>query len=336
MKIIFFEVLKGEREYFEKALPGFEVVCYEEKLNKENLELAKDAEILSVFINSTVNKELIDSMPNLKFITTRSTGYEHIDKDYCKEKGIVASNVPAYGSYTVAEFTIGLLMNLSRKILYAHHRLRTGTDYSVEGLGGFDLMGKTIGIIGTGKIGKNVAKIAKGLSMKVIAFDLYPDQAFATEHGLEYKNLDDVIKESDVITLHVPYTKENHHIINKERIATMKKGVYIINTARGDLMDTSALIWGLNEGIVAGAGLDVLEGEKDLKEEMEILAASGGEAKAKDYKTLFADHVLIDMPNVIVTPHIAFYSKEAEEEIIKTTVDNINSFNSGNPVNLLK
>jgi D-lactate dehydrogenase len=144
-----------------------------------------------------------------------------------------------------------------------------------------------------------------------------------------------VIAQSDIITLHTPYTKENHHLINKENISMMKKGVYLINTARGALIDTEALLWGLKEGIVAGAGLDVLEDEKNLKEEIKILS-SGGVDILKDYKTLLEDHVLIDMPNVIVTPHIAFYSKEAEEEIMKVTVNNIQGFISGNPVNLVK
>ena len=192
-----------------------------------------------------------------------------------------------------------------------------------------------MGVIGTGKIGKNVVKIAKGFDMNVIAYDLYPDSAFAKENNFEYKNLTEVVSMSDVITLHTPYNKENHHLLNKKNISLMKKGVYLINTARGALIDTEALLWGLEEGIIAGAGLDVLEDERNLKEEMKILS-SGGKEILKDYKILLEDHVLIDMPNVTVTPHIAFYSKEAEEEIMKVTVSNIQGFISGNPTNLVK
>jgi len=202
-------------------------------------------------------------------------------------------------------------------------------------LRGFDLSGKTLGVIGTGKIGKNVIKIAKGFGMKVIACNLHPDLDFAKEFDFEYKDLPEVVSKADILTLHVPYSKENHHLINKENILKMKKGVYLINTARGELIDTDALIWGLHEGIIAGAGLDVLEGERQLKEEAEILSSTDTLPKREHYKTLLEDHILIDMPNVIVTPHIAFYSKEAEEAIITTTVDNIKGFIESKEINLV-
>jgi len=336
MKIIFFEVPKIEQDFFIKALEGHEVVCYEEKLNEENIFLAKEAEVVSIFVNSLINQNLITLLPNLKFLTTRSTGFDHIDVKYCESKGIKVSNVPAYGSYTVAEFAFGLILNLSRKIVFANTKIRNSNDFSIRDLSGFDLVGKNLGVIGTGKIGKNVIKIARGFGMNVLAYDLYPDLAFAKEHSFEYKNLDEVLSLSDVITLHAPYTKENHHLINKDKISLMKKGVYIVNTARGELIDTDALVWGLHEGIVSGAGLDVLEGERELKEEIEILSSDEKSDRVKDYKTLLEDRALMEMPNVIVTPHIAFYSKEAEGEIMKTTIENIKSFNSQNPINLLK
>jgi len=336
MKIIFFEVPQEEQDFFKKTLAEHEVICYEEKLNEENISLAKEAEVISIFVNSVINPGIIDSLLNLKFITTRSTGFDHVDVKYCETKGIKVSNVPAYGSYTVAEFAFGLVLNLSRKIAFANAKIRVGNDFSIKDLCGFDLVGKNIGIIGTGKIGKNVIKIAKGFGMNVLAYDLYPDLNFAKEHNFEYKSLDEVLSSSDVITLHAPYTKENHHLINKEKISLMKRGVYLVNTARGELVDTDALVWALNEGIIAGAGLDVLEGERELKEEIEILASGEKSSRVSDYKTLLEDRALIEMPNVIVTPHIAFYSKEAEGEIIKTTVENIKSFVSQNPINLLK
>ncbi|KKQ21221.1 MAG: hypothetical protein US33_C0007G0014 [Parcubacteria group bacterium GW2011_GWC1_36_9] len=193
-----------------------------------------------------------------------------------------------------------------------------------------------MGVIGTGKIGKNVLKIAKSFSMNVIAYDLYPDLVFAKENNFEYKSLEDVVRQSDIITLHVPYNKENHHLINKGNISLMKKGVYLINTARGELVDTDALVWGLKEGIIAGAGLDVLEGERELKDEIEILSSTPRLMRIEEYKTLLEDHVLMDMPNVTITPHIAFYTREAVAEILKTTILNIKGFLSNSMINLVK
>ena len=201
---------------------------------------------------------------------------------------------------------------------------------------GFDLEGKTLGIIGLGKIGKNVLKIAKAFGMNIVAYDLYPDSVFAKENDFEYKGLTEVISESDILTLHAPYNKENHHLINKKNISLMKKGVYLINTARGALIDTEALLWGLKEGIIAGAGLDVLEGEQELKEEIQILSSLGKSTRIKNYKTLLEDHVLIDLPNVIITPHIAFYTREAVAEILRITTENIKGFSANNPINLVK
>src|SRR3989344_5769266 len=333
MKIVFFELFKSEQNILQKFFTGQEISCSEEKLTEENVGLYKEVEIISVFINSGINKKIIDSLPNLKFITTRSTGFEHIDYNYTEIKVI---NVPAYCSYPVAEFTFALLLTLSRKIYDAYNHLREGADFSIFSLQGFNLHGKTIGVIGTGRIGKNVVKIAKSFNMKVIAYDIYPDLIFAKENNFEYKSLSEVVSQSDILSLHVPYSKENYHLINKENISKMKRGVYLINTARGELIDTQALIWGLKEGIIAGAGLDVLEGERELKEEFEILSSFSKAEKIKDYRTLLEDHILIDMPNVIVTPHIAFYSKEAGEEIIKITEENIKGFIAGKFQNLIK
>ena len=333
MKITFFDIAPGEKEIFSRFFSGVEVSFIEEKLNEDNASNYADSEIISVFVSSTVNKSVINAMPNLKFIATRSTGFDHIDNEYCKEKGIKVSSVPAYGSRTVAEFAFALLLTLSRKIFIAAKRLKEEGDFSFKGLEGFDLYEKTIGIIGTGKIGKNAIRIAKGFGMKVIAYDLYPDMDFAKEMDFEYETLPEVLSQADIITLHAPYTKENHHLLNRENIAMMKKGMYIINTARGELIDTDALVWGLNEGIIGALGLDVMEGEKELKEELNVLVSN---KDAENYKTLLENKMLIEMPNVIITPHTAFNSKEAKGEIIKTTADNINGFISGTPQNLLK
>lgn len=337
MKIAFFEFEKEEQETFQKSFPEADVLFFEEKLNESTADKAKDVEIVSIFVGSDVNRAVLDVMPKLKFIATRSTGFDHIDCVYAESKGIKISNVPAYGSRTVAEFTFGLLLNLSRKILKANNYIKDSADFNhFVGMEGFDLEGKTLGVIGTGKIGKNVCVIAKGFAMNVVAYDLYPDLNFAKENNIEYKTFNEVIAQSDIITLHSPYSKENHHLINKENISLMKKGVYLINTARGELIDTDALVWGLKEGIIAAAGLDVLEGEKELKEEIEILSSPSHSSRMEKYRTLLEDRMLMDMPNVIITPHIAFYSKEAVAKILQTTIENIRGFMTGSPVNLTK
>jgi D-lactate dehydrogenase len=333
MKITFFETTKKKEEEYRKIFSNLDLVFYEEKLIKENISLAVDSEILYVFVNSILDKEAIDLLPNLKFIVTGSTGYDHIDVPYCHTKNIGVANVPAYGSSTVAEFTFALLMNLSRKVYLANNKLRIDGKFSTENFEGFDLEGKTLGVIGTGKIGKNVIRIAKGFNMNVVAYDLYPDNQFATDNNFTYKTLEDVLSLSDIITLHAPYTKENHHMINKENILKIKHGAYLINTARGELLDTEALMIALKEGIIAGAGLDVLEGERGLKNQNDMLISENDVA---NYKMLLEDRALIDMDNVIVTPHIAFSTKESEKRIVDTVVANINGFVTGNPVNLVK
>ncbi len=334
MQTIFFETSKEDQEKYRKLMPENNITFYEEKLTLENISLAKEADIISIFINSEIKKEILDALPTLKHIVTRSTGTDHIDKNYCQEKNISVSNVPAYGSVTVAEFTFGLILNLSRNIFKATDQIKQTNHFNIFNLKGFDLKGKTIGVVGTGRIGKNVIKIANGFDMNVVAYDLYKDEKYAEENNFKYVTFEDIISKSDIITLHTPYTKENHHLINNDVISKMKKGVYIINTARGELIDTSALLEGIQNGTIKGVGLDVLEGERMLKEEFEI--TKNGNIHTVDYKTLLEDHILINIPEVIITPHIAFYSEEAESEIIHTTVKNITDFENGSTENLIK
>lgn len=335
MKIHFFETTSDDQEYISSQFPDQECFVTDKKLNSETVDFANDADIVSVFVNSEVKKDVIDRLFNLKHISTRSTGYDHIDVDYAKGKSISVSYVPAYGSETVAEFTFALILALNRKIFPAYHQLRESTDYNISDLGGFELKGKTIGVIGTGRIGKNVIRIAKsGFLMNVIAFDSFPDEQFKKETGFEYIDLNSLLSKSDVITVHVPYTKDTHHLLNKENMAHIKKGAYLINTARGEIIETEALLQTLHDGILGGAGLDVLEGERPLKDEMEIFSDHISDSD-KDMKAIVQDHILIDMPNVIVTPHIAFFTKEAKLEILKTTCDNIRSFIAGKSQNAI-
>lgn len=331
MKIVFFEVPKDEQEVITQFLKGNEVKILEAPLSSSNVSEAGDAEAISTFIKSQVTKDLIDAMPSLRLINTRSTGFDHIDVAHAKAKNIQVSNVPSYGSRTVAEFTFALILGLSRKIFPAYHQIREGSNFSIQGLEGFDLQGKTLGVIGTGKIGRNVVTIAKAFAMDVLAHDPNPDEAFAKEHGIVYVPLERLVSESEIITLHVPYRSETRHLINADTFKKMRKGAYLINTARGELVDTQALLAALKDGTVAGAGLDVLEGERDLAEEAAIVG--NPEQHNEQIRTLLQNHVLIDLPNVIITPHIAFFTLEARLEILKTTVATIADFINGKPSN---
>lgn len=331
MKITFFEATTEEEKVLGEMLAGIDCRFISEKISQKNMREADGSDAISVFVNSTLSKEVIDSLPGLKLISTRSTGFDHIDIEYAKSKGIKVVNVPSYGSRTVAEFAFALLLNLSRKVNIAAEQIRDQGSFDIEKFRGFDLFGKTIGVIGTGKIGKNAVKIARGFGMNVLAFDKFPDEKFAAENDMKYVGLDELLKNSDVVTIHTLYNKETYHLINQENIKQMKKGSYLINTARGEIVETDALVWALKEGVLAGAGLDVLEGERKLKDGVE--AVLGETKKGENFKILLEDHMLMEMPNVIITPHIAFSTVEAENEIMKTTAENILEFSRGNVTN---
>lgn len=329
-KIAFFELEHWEKEYIKKRMGKHQFLFFDKPLTLKFIPKIKDCEILAVFIYSPINKGEIDSLPRLKMITTMSTGFDHIALDEAKKKKIAVCNVPNYGVNTVAEHTFALILNLSRKVYEGIERTRKG-DFSLQGLRGFDLRGKTLGVVGCGNIGKHIIRMARGFEMDVVAFDLCKDVKFSKELGFKYVSLDKLYKESDIITLHVPYNKHTHHLIDKKAISKMKKGVYIVNTARGGVIDTEALIWGLDKKIIAGAGLDVLEGECFVKEEKQLL--SGEFAKECNLKTQLENHILLSKKNVLITPHNAFNSKEALERIMDTTIENIQSFLKGKVIN---
>lgn len=318
MNIAFFGLRKKDaQDYFSQHLHNHTLAFYPE-LHDANLPRERNFEIISVFVGAKVTKEVIDAFPNLKFICTRSTGFDHIDTGYAKQKGIVVSNVPAYGSHTVAEFTFSLILELSRKTYLGIERIKREQKFNHEGLEGFDLSGKTLGVIGTGKIGLNVIQIAKGFGMNVYAYDVSPNHEQAKQMGFHYYPLSDVLQRSDIVTLHVPYNDQTHYLISKDNIRTLKKGSYLINTARGGVVDTQALFEALNDNHLAGAALDVLEEEHDVNEE-----------------NILDDHILNKLSQVIITPHMAFYTKEAENNIIRTTLDNINGFLENIPINVV-
>jgi D-lactate dehydrogenase len=348
MKFGFFEAEGWEKEVLEKELPDLEIYFTNERLTKDNVKNFQDLDILSIFISSEIDKEIIDSLPNLKLITTRSTGYDHIDCEYCRSKGILVCNVPEYGTKTVAEWAIGLMLNLMRKIYYAIDQIKEIESFDLKNLRGEELYGKTLGVIGTGRIGKEVIKLAKAFGMNILAYDVYPDENFAKEYNVTYTSLEELLKNSDVITIHVNLNPSTYHLINKENIKLIKPGAYLINTARGGIIETEALLYALKEGILKGAALDVLEEETEIKEELELLVkyttdkrgSNADEHGLNDLKetafTLWQNHILMKMPNVLITPHNAFNSKEAIERILMTTIENIKKFLEGNPINLVK
>ncbi len=332
MKIVFFEVEPWEAEHLKKELAGHTVICMQEKLTQNSVSVAANSSILGVFVNSVVSKELLAQMPHLKLILTLSTGFDHIDLTACKKKGILVCNVPSYGENTVAEHAFALLLNISRKITNSIIRTRSG-DWNLQGLRGFDLKGKTLGICGTGRIGKQVAQYALAFGMRVIAFDKFPDKTWATAQGVSYLPLLSVLHQSNVISLHLPYNKSTHHVINVKNVRKIKKGCVLINTARGGLVETRALLYGLENNIFSALGLDVLEEEGIVKEDKSHLSRVYTSAHLA---TVLDDHLLIEQPNVFITPHNAFNSPEALKRILDTTIKNVKSFIQKKPVNVVK
>ncbi|UCE14253.1 MAG: hydroxyacid dehydrogenase [Candidatus Heimdallarchaeota archaeon] len=331
MKISFFEIKDWEIDYLTARLEGHSLKFFKDPLTKENVSEISDTEIISVFIYSKITEELLSHLPNLKFIATRSTGFDHVDLDACTKHQIFVSNVPYYGENTIAEHTFGLILALSRNIHKSY--LRTiRNDFSIEGLKGFDLKGKTLGVVGAGHIGLHVIRVAKAFGMTVLVFDIEEDRFLAEVLGFSYVSFENLLEGSDIISLHVPYNKHTHHLINKDNIHLIKKGAILINTARGGVVDTDALLEALDQGILSGAGLDVLEGEElFLEDKRMVYNPSDLEAMTK----LVKDHILLSRDNVVFTPHIAFYSQEALERILDTTIENISFFCSGSEFNIV-
>jgi D-lactate dehydrogenase len=332
MKIAFYELEDWEREALATApLDGHELVLASEPLNQRALTRANDAEIVSVFVHSALDASVLAMLPKLKFIATRSTGFDHIDVEACRARGVLISNVPSYGENTVAEHTFALILALSRNIHKAFvHTLAKRIPF--DELRGFDLEGKTLGVIGAGRIGLHVIKIAKGFGMNVVAFDPRQEPLLAEVLNFRYAPLDELLQVSDIVSLHCPYSARTHHLINSENIRRMKRGALLINTARGGLIDPAALAEALDDGLLAGAALDVLEGEELLKDERQILAQPLAQDKLR---TLLLNHSLFRRDNVVITPHIAFNSREAVQRILETTLENLRAFLAGHPQNLV-
>lgn len=302
--ILFLEVDPQDHNLIRERFP--EAVIRKEALEGRSLvDAASNAEVVCCFIYSRFTADVIASLPRLKLICTRSVGFNHIDLEACRTRGIQVCNVPDYGSHVIAEHVFALLLTALRHITEAGSKVRKG-DFDYHGLRGMALMGKTIGIVGTGKIGAFVAQIAHAFGMRILAVDMCRVLALE-EIGVRYTDLPTLLSESDVITLHVPALPDTIHMINHDTIRTMKKGTIIVNTARGELIDSSALLSGLDSGHIARALLDVLEHEKDFEWNEKLIAH----------------------PNVIVTPHIAFYADDSMHRMYMDSFQTITDWRSG-------
>ncbi len=316
MKISIFESEPWEKEYFERHIEKDNLSFISEPLSIENVKQASSSDIVIVFIHSSLDSKVIGKLKKARCIITRSVGFDHIDLKACKRKKISVFNISDYGAQTVAEHTFALILALTRKITSANTKSKLH-NFDLEGLEGKDIYGKTLGVIGPGKIGQEVIKRAKAFGLEVIAYCNKPDEKISKELGFKYVSLTELLRKSDIITLHAPLTKQTYHVLNSESLAEVKKGVYIINTARGALIDSRALLGALDSGIVGGAALDVLEGEDEIREEHELL--SKGRINKSAALSLIINNEILRHPNVIATPHIAFYTSEALERIVRET-----------------
>lgn len=314
--VAFFDAKAYDRESFSRfSDENISIRFFENKLNEDTVSMAACCDAVCAFVNDTINKEVIEKLASygVGVIAMRCAGYNNVDLKAAAGR-IKVLRVPAYSPYSVAEHAMGLILTLNRKLHRAYIRTRDH-NFSLEGLTGFDLHGKTVGIIGTGKIGRCFADVCKGFGMEIIGYDPYESDEFCGK----YVSLDGLLEKSDIISLHCPLTKENHHLINRETISKMKDGAYIINTSRGLLIDTAALTEGLKSGKIGAAGLDVYEEETALFFE--------------DYSDeIIPDDTLstiISMPNVIVTSHQAFLTREALDGIAGTTMENLRAYFAG-------
>ncbi|MCK5152854.1 MAG: 2-hydroxyacid dehydrogenase [Spirochaetales bacterium] len=321
MKIAFFDAKQYDEDFFNEANKNFKftVKYFSERLSIDTVIMASGFDAVCAFVNDDINKEVILKLEeqNIGLIAMRCSGYNNIDMKAALNK-IRITRVPAYSPYAVAEHALALIMSLNRKTHKAYNRTRE-SNFSIKGLLGFDLNGKKAGVIGTGKIGRIFIRIVKGLGMDVVAYDPYPNKSYADGLGFTYVELDELYKSSDIISLHCPLTNDTFHLIDKDAVSLMKKNVMLINTSRGGLIDTKALVDSLKEGKVGYVGLDVYEEEENFFFE--------------DHSdSIVTDDILARLQtfnNVLITSHQAFFTKEALGNISFTTLSNIKEYQAG-------
>ncbi|HEY5791686.1 MAG TPA: NAD(P)-dependent oxidoreductase [Chthoniobacterales bacterium] len=335
LKIYISSAAASEKHLLEEMLPDF-TLEFVDSLR----DVPRTARMISIFFRDEVNEAFLDAHPSLRVINSRSTTLDHVDLKACAKRRILVRNVPTYGENTVAEHTFALLLAVSRRLRECYEAVGSGR-FNAENLRGFDLRGKTIGIIGAGRIGLQVIRIAKGFGMRVLAYDEAP-KAFYTElMDFTYVPPGRLLAESDVLSLHVPLTETNHHWLNRERLEQCKPGVVIINTARGALVDTEALLEALESGQVAAAGCDVLEEERvfqggvmnvlgiQIAERLQAAAGHGGEKRLAEIQKLWRNSALLKHPRVVFTPHVAYNSDEAIRRLCEVTASQIREFAAG-------
>jgi D-lactate dehydrogenase len=317
-KIAFFDTKPYDRKSFDQTKDGYDydITYFQDKLNEDTVGLTKGFNVVCVFVNDRINKTTVKALIENKvdLIALRCAGYNNVELQAAYEH-IHVVRVPAYSPYAVAEHAAALMLSLNRKIHKAYNRVREG-NFSIDGLLGMDLHGKTAGVIGTGKIGRCFVSIVKGLGMKTLVYDPFPDVEYADKEGVEYAGLEEIYKNADVISLHCPLNPDTRHLIGEGSIKHVKDGVMIINTGRGALVDAKALIKGLKAGKIGGAGLDVYEEESEYFFEDHSATVISDDVLAR----------LLTFPNVLVTSHQGFFTKEALSNISVTTFENIKEY----------
>jgi len=321
VRIAFFDAKPYDQCFFDSVNKehAFAITYIADHLNRNTVNISKGYDAVCIFVNDNADKEIISCLKQngVRLIALRSAGYNNVDLKAAFNTLHVV-RVPAYSPYAVAEHAVALMMALNRKTHKAYYRVREG-NFSINGLLGFDMHTKTIGVVGTGKIGKCLVAIASGFGMDIVAYDLHPDEELAKKYNARYVDLPQLYADSDIISLHCPLTPETHHMVNEKTIAQMKEGVMLINTGRGKLVDTKALIEGLKSGRVGSAGLDVYEEESEYFFEDWSSSMIPDDVLAR----------LMTFPNVLITSHQGFFTKEALTNIAQTTLDNIKEFFSG-------
>ena len=341
-KMCFVEVEEEAHAFFEEMFAGHDLF-FVKRLDA----VGADTEVLSIFISERIDASFLDAHPKIRLVATRSTGCDHIDLDACADRNVAVANVGNYGENTVAEHTFALILALSRRLRDSEQAVRTGR-FSRERLRGFDLRGHTLGVVGAGRVGLHVIRIGIGFGMHVIAYDAQPHPFYSELLDFHYVPFEQLMRESHVITLHVPLNPATRHMINRGTLALCRGGVLLINTARGGLIDTDAVIEALDSGQVDGVGLDVLEdervfgggaakilGEKIAERVRSATAPVGRETsphRVAEFSKLVANSRLLRRPEVVLTPHVAFNSHEAMERLSTLTVENIRNYLEGRPL----
>lgn len=315
-----FELEPFEKAYLKKKLSRHKLIFVDKPLTSRNASYYKDADIIVIFIFSEINKKVLDKFSKLRCIATMSTGYDHIDVQAATSKKISVCTVPFYGQNTVAEHAFALLLSLNRHIVQAVSQTKKHS-FNYHGLRGRDLAGKTLGVVGAGHIGQYMIHYAKAFGMKVIVYDAHKNPRLAKKENYTYVTLQTLCKQSDFISLHLPLFEQTRHIIGEKEISLMKSDAFIINTARGALIDTDALVRALDEKRIAGCALDVLEYECDQQQKR--IYSFVKHPDPTRLKICVENHELMNRDNVIITPHLGFYTDEALRRILDTTVENI-------------